>query len=75
MQDTTLDLTERQRQVLDALRRLHDRSGYPPTLREIGDEVGLTSASSVVLHVRALEAHGLAERIPGRPRTLRATTS
>jgi repressor LexA len=69
-----IDLTRRQREVLTALRRLHDRSGVAPTLREIGAEVGLRSASSVVAHVRVLEARGLAERTPGCPRTLRATS-
>jgi repressor LexA len=68
------DLTRRQRQVLDALRRLHERDRIPPTLREIGDEVGLRSVSSVVPHVRVLEARGLVARTPGCPRTLRATT-
>ncbi|MEX1164562.1 MAG: hypothetical protein WEB03_13395 [Nitriliruptor sp.] len=67
------DLTRRQRQVLAALRRLHEHSGVPPTLREIGAEVGLSSASSVIAHVRVLEERGLAERVPGCPRTLRAT--
>lgn len=67
------DLTRRQRQVLAALRRLHERTGVAPTLREIGDEVGLASASSVVAHVRVLETRGLVERRPGSPRTLRAT--
>jgi repressor LexA len=67
------DLTRRQRQVLAALRRLHERDGVPPTLREIGAEVGLASASSVIAHVRVLEEQGLAERAPGCPRTLRAT--
>jgi repressor LexA len=75
MRDRTTDLTERQHQVLDALRRLHERSGFPPTIREIGDEVGLASSSSVVAHVRVLEARGLADRVPGRPRTLRATSA
>lgn len=75
MRDRTTDLTERQHQVLDALRRLHERSGFPPTIREIGDEVGLASSSSVVAHVRVLEDRGLAERIPGRSRTLRATSA
>lgn len=75
MRDETdpADLTRRQRQVLTALRRLHERSGVPPTLREIGAEVGLASSSSVVPHVRVLEDRGLAERTPGSPRTLRAT--
>jgi hypothetical protein len=71
--DLAPDLTRRQRQVLAALRRLHERDGVPPTLREIGAEVGLSSASSVVAHVRVLEERGLAERAPGCPRTLRVT--
>lgn len=68
------DLTGRQREVLDALRRLHQRDGFAPSLREVAAEVGLASASSVHAHVVTLADRGLVERRPGRPRALRATT-
>lgn len=66
------DLTRRQRQVLAALRRIHEDLGFAPTLRELGDEVGLASASSVHAHLKSLERLGLVERRAGRPRALRA---
>jgi repressor LexA len=71
--DQVGDLTGRQRQVLSALRRLHERAAFAPTLRELGAEVGLSSTSSVHAHVRVLEARGLVERSPGQPRTLHPT--
>jgi repressor LexA len=73
--DEVVDLTRRQRQVLAALRRMHEGAGFAPTLRELGAEVGLSSTSSVHAHVRVLEARGLVERNPGQPRTLRPTVS
>lgn len=69
--DVTEDLTARQREVLAALERLIADHGYPPTLRELGAEVGLSSASSVWAHVHVLEEAELIERHPGRPRTTR----
>ncbi|WP_052669014.1 LexA family protein [Nitriliruptor alkaliphilus] len=66
------DLTRRQREVLAALQRIHQRHGFPPTLRELGEDVGLSSASSVHAHVKTLERLGLVEHRAGRNRTLRA---
>jgi repressor LexA len=65
------DLTQRQREVLEALRRLHDRHGFAPSLREVAGEVGLASVSSVHAHVVKLTERGLVERRPGQPRTVR----
>jgi repressor LexA len=65
------DLTRRQREVLEALRRLHDQHGFAPSLREVAGEVGLASVSSVHAHVVKLTERGLVERRPGQPRTLR----
>jgi repressor LexA len=65
------DLTTRQREVLAALRRLHDQHGFAPSLREVASEVGLASTSSVHHHVVRLEQRGLIERRPGQPRTVR----
>ncbi len=68
---TTDDLTVRQRALLEALRRLHRARGYPPSIRELGEAVGLASTSSVHRHVRILEQRGLVERRDGAHRTLR----
>jgi repressor LexA len=65
------DLTQRQREVLEALRRLHDQHGFSPSLREVAGEVGLKSTSSVHHHVVRLEERGLVERRPRQPRTVR----
>jgi repressor LexA len=69
------DLTRRQRDVLDALQRLHDQHGFAPSLREVADEVGLASASSVHAHVVRLEERGLLERRPRLSRTVRRVTA
>jgi SOS-response transcriptional repressor LexA len=61
-------LTPRRQAVLDAVRTLTARDGYPPTVREIGAAVGLASPSSVHVHLRALEQHGLLASSPYRPR-------
>lgn len=68
-------LTKRQRDVLEAIERLTARHGYPPTIRELADEVGLRSTSSVHEHLDALEHHKLLDRRPGCPRAIRLTTS
>ncbi|APB00056.1 transcriptional repressor LexA [Nocardia seriolae] len=67
---TGADLTVRQRKVLEVIRSsVHDR-GYPPSIREIGDAVGLTSTSSVAHQLRALERKGYLRRDPNRPRAV-----
>lgn len=69
------ELTERQRRVLDTIRGwMHDH-GYPPSVREIGDTVGLTSTSSVAYQLRALERRGYLRRDPHRPRTVGVLTA
>lgn len=68
--DSTDDLTERQRRVLDAIRAWMRDHGYPPSVREIGDAVGLTSTSSVAYQLRVLERKGHLRRDPHRPRTV-----
>ena len=62
-------LTPRQRVVLEAIERLGQRRGYPPTLREIGEAVGLASASSVAYHLSCLQDMGYLSRDEGLPRT------
>ncbi|MEV0359828.1 transcriptional repressor LexA [Nocardia sp. NPDC050697] len=64
------DLTVRQRRVLDVIRSSVSERGYPPSIREIGDAVGLTSTSSVAHQLRALERKGYLRRDPNRPRAV-----
>ncbi|OHV03609.1 transcriptional repressor LexA [Mycobacterium talmoniae] len=66
--DTTL--TARQRTILDVIRASVTKRGYPPSIREIGDAVGLTSTSSVAHQLRTLERKGYLRRDPNRPRAV-----
>jgi len=63
-------LTARQRQVLKVIRDSMDKGGHPPSLREIGEAVGLTSTSSVSHQLRTLQRAGYLHRDAGRPRTV-----
>ncbi|MEZ0163804.1 transcriptional repressor LexA [Kineococcus sp. LSe6-4] len=63
-------LTARQRRVLHAIKDCVDQRGYPPSMREIGQAVGLTSPSSVAHQVKTLEKMGYLRKDPRRPRTL-----
>ena len=63
-------LTPRQQRILAHLRDSIEQRGYPPSLREIGAAVGLTSTSSVAHQLRALEQRGLIRKDPKRPRAL-----
>ena len=63
-------LTPRQRKVLEVIRDWVDRFGYPPSVREIGDAVGLTSTSSVHHQLRTLERKGFLRRDPNRTRAV-----
>ena len=64
------DLTPRQRKVLEVIRDWVERFGYPPSVREIGDAVGLTSTSSVHHQLRTLERKGYLRRDPHRTRAV-----
>jgi repressor LexA len=64
------DLSERQRQILEFIKSDTRRRGYPPTVRDIGSAVGLSSSSTVHSHLAALEAKGLIRRDPSKPRAL-----
>ena len=66
----TAELSERQLKVLEAIREWMRDHGYPPSVREIGDAVGLTSTSSVAYQLRVLERKGYLRRDPHRPRTV-----
>lgn len=63
-------LTPRQRRVLEFIRESIEQRGYPPSIREIGAAVGLTSSSSVAHQLKALEKSGFVKRDPNRPRAL-----
>lgn len=63
-------LTSRQRLVLETIRASVDRRGYPPSMREIGEAVGLTSPSSVAHQLTTLERKGFLRRDPNRPRAI-----
>jgi repressor LexA len=63
-------LTQRQRRVLEVIRDSIDRRGYPPSVREIGEAVGLSSASSVAHQLSVLQKKGWLRRDPNRPRAL-----
>jgi repressor LexA len=63
-------LTPRQQRVLTVIRDSIESRGYPPSMREIGERVGLTSSSSVAHQLRVLEEKGFLKRDPNRPRAL-----
>jgi repressor LexA len=63
-------LTGRQQEIWDFLVDYVDRHGYPPTVREIGQSVGLASPSTVHAHLANLERAGLLRRDPTKPRAL-----
>jgi repressor LexA len=63
-------LTLRQRRILEVIKETVERRGYPPSIREMGDAVGLASSSSVAHQLKMLEAKGFLRRDPNRPRAL-----
>mgnify|MGYP001071607432 CR=1 FL=1 len=64
------ELTARQEQILEYIRSEIHRQGYPPSVREIGEAVGLSSSSTVHSHLAALESKGYVRRDPSKPRAL-----
>ncbi len=64
------DLSARQRQILDFIQKSITERGYPPSVREIGQAVGLSSSSTVHAHLTALEKKGLLRRDPTKPRAI-----
>jgi len=68
--EPTDGLSTRQRRVLEVIRNSVDRRGYPPSLREIGEAVGLQSPSSVSYQLLALERKGFLRKDPNRPRAI-----
>jgi repressor LexA len=66
----TADLTQRQRRILEYIRSAVEHNGYPPSVREIGEAVGLVSPSSVAYQLKELERKGYLRRDPNRPRAV-----
>jgi repressor LexA len=64
------ELTARQKRILEYIKRTIQARGYPPTVREIGEAVGLTSSSSVHAQLANLERRGLMRRDPTKPRAM-----
>lgn len=62
--------TPRQQAILDVIKDFTREHGYPPSVREIGERVGLSSSSTVQCHLRTLEKKGLIKRDPTKPRAL-----
>src|SRR3954449_5352180 len=65
-----LNLTKRQKEIFEFIKRYSDSHGYPPTVRDIGKAIGLTSSSTVHAHLANLEKVGLLRRDPSKPRAL-----
>jgi repressor LexA len=65
-----VDLTKRQQEIFDFIKRYSARHGYPPTVRDIGKAVGLASSSTVHQHLANLERIGLLKRDPSKPRAI-----
>jgi repressor LexA len=65
-----LNLTKRQKEIFDFIKRYSDKHGYPPTVRDIGKAIGLTSSSTVHAHLANLEKVGLLRRDPSKPRAI-----
>src|SRR3954465_4404816 len=65
-----VDLTKRQQEIFDFIKRYSAKYGYPPTVRDIGKAVGLASSSTVHAHLANLEKLGLLRRDPTKPRAI-----
>jgi repressor LexA len=65
-----LNLTKRQQEIFDFIKRYSAKHGYPPTVRDIGKAIGLTSSSTVHTHLANLEKIGLLRRDPSKPRAI-----
>jgi repressor LexA len=65
-----VDLTKRQKEIFDYIRRYLRKYGYPPTVREIGEAIGLHSPSTVHAHLAKLEKLGVLRRDPTKPRAI-----
>ncbi|MCL1790833.1 MAG: transcriptional repressor LexA [Peptococcaceae bacterium] len=64
------DLSQRQKQILEYIKNHHGKKGYPPSVREIGEAIGLASSSTVHFHLNILEGKGYLRRDPAKPRAI-----
>jgi repressor LexA len=64
--------TDRQKRILEVILEFTAEQGYPPSVREIGERVGLSSSSTIHAHLKTLERRGLISRDPTKPRALRS---
>ena len=69
------DISDRQREILDLIAATVDARGYPPSVREIGEAVGLSSPSTVHSHLSALVKAGYLRRDPTKPRAIEVTAT
>jgi repressor LexA len=69
-QERPVDLTKRQQEIFDFIKKYSAKYGYPPTVRDIGKAVGLASSSTVHAHLANLEKAGLLRRDPSKPRAI-----
>src|SRR5579884_1387129 len=69
-EDEMEETTERQRRILEVIRQFTAERGYPPSVREIGERVGLSSSSTIHAHLKTLERRGFITRDPTKPRAL-----
>lgn len=67
------DLTERQKEVLVTIASLTDTKGWPPTIRELGQALGIANPNGVKRHLEALKRKGFVGWVPGKYRTLEIT--
>lgn len=70
-EQTGAELTNRQQQVMEVIEQALAARGYPPSVREIGEELGLASPSTTHSHLKALTRKGMIERDPAKPRAIR----
>src|SRR6476620_6329378 len=70
VRDIGKDLTKRQQEIFDFIKKYSAKYGYPPTVRDIGKAVGLASSSTVHAHLANLEKVGLLRRDPSKPRAI-----
>src|SRR4051794_2275942 len=68
--DLPKDLTKRQQEIFEFIKKYSAKHGYPPTVRDIGKAVGLASSSTVHAHLANLEKVGLLRRDPSKPRAI-----
>jgi repressor LexA len=69
-QEAPVDLTKRQQEIFEFIKRYSAQNGYPPTVRDIGKAVGLASSSTVHAHLANLEKLGVLRRDPSKPRAI-----